>query len=160
MDITTFMNDVNHNKWLLQMVLDRTSINTLKTCRLLNKDYKKFIDNEYKIPYKSHSYPVYTNIQDITNYLIKCYNYTNTFNNNYHVDKIFMIYNVFYEFILLHKSIKSDLEIINHIYSQCKKLQTRYTKNEEYIHNLKLKMIIDYWLEDFYPYYISKQNKK
>ncbi len=150
MDITTFMNDVNQNKWLLQMVLDRTSIKTLKTCRFLNKDYKKFIDNVYKIPYRSHLYPVYTNIGDIVNYLIICNTYTNTYNNNYHVDKLFLLYNVFYEFILLRKSIISDLGCVSAIYNQSKLIKTKFNNDKNY---LKLKMIIDYWLEEFYPYY-------
>lgn len=43
MDITTIMNDVNGNKWLLEMVLDRTSINTLKLAVFLIKITKSLL---------------------------------------------------------------------------------------------------------------------
>lgn len=63
-------------------------------------------------------------------------------------------YNLFYEYILLHKIINKNT--CKNIYTNCMQFYEIYNandKNKEYNDVYKVKMIVDYWLEDLYPIY-------
>ncbi len=166
MDITTFMNDVDVNKYIIQHILNQCSINDLIVLRQINKTYHDFIDKNYKIPLYKNMYNFKFNtieMRAIFKYLI----YKSHENHRINTVKA---YDMYYEHILFHHM------IINNINDFQSYINTVYDKTNEFINTIyekkflddplksndayKTIMIMKYWLENFYPKYISKNDSK
>lgn len=162
MDITTFMNDVDVNKYIIQHILNQCSINDLIVFRQVNKTYHKFIDKNYKIPLYKNMYNFNFNtieIRAIFKYLL------HKSHENHKINTV-KAYDMYYEHILFYHM------IINNIINLQSYIKTIYDKTNEFINKLsntkflddasksnnayKAIMIMKYWLENFYPIYKQK----
>lgn len=170
MDITTFMNDVDDNKYIIQHILNHCSMNDLIVLRQVNKTYHDFIDKNYKIPLYKDIYKIkldkrellgvikYLQHNMIRKSVISCNDYYNIKSNDFN--------NYFYEHILLHHVIFDNIDVIQSY------IKSLYDKANELINKLsnskflddssksndayKAIMIMKHWSENFYPIYNQK----